>query len=81
MSAGFSGAARRVFVDTSAYFALLDSRDARHTAAQAISTRLIRDSWRLYTTNYVIAEAHALILARLGYTVAAAFLRDVDRSN
>jgi uncharacterized protein len=81
MSAGISSAAHRVFVDTSAYFALLDSRDARHTTAQAISTRLIRDSWRLHTTNYVIAEAHALILARLGRTLAAAFLKEIDRSN
>lgn len=40
MSAGFSSAARRVFVDTSAYFALLDSRDARHTAAQAASSEI-----------------------------------------
>jgi predicted nucleic acid-binding protein len=81
MNANIAGMTRQVFVDTSAYFALLDPRDARHAAAQPISSRLMRESWRLYTTNYVVAETHALILARRGRVVAAEFLREIDHSD
>ena len=33
---------RRVFVDTSAYFALTDARSTEHLTARAIATRLAR---------------------------------------
>jgi predicted nucleic acid-binding protein len=34
---------RRVFVDTSAYYALTDSRDANHSVAVETARRLARD--------------------------------------
>src|SRR5918999_3678739 len=72
--------ARRTFVDTSAYFALLDQDDANHAQALAISHRLIAEGWRLFTTSFVLAETHALLLNRLSQEIATRFLRDMEHS-
>lgn len=60
----------RVFVDTSAYYALTDSNETSHAAAQAVVQQLAHESTELYTTNFVIAETHTLILNRLGRDTA-----------
>jgi predicted nucleic acid-binding protein len=70
---------RRVLIDTSAFFALTAPRDAAHHPALAIQQRLITERWRLYTTNLVIAETHALVLARLGRTIALRTLQRIDQ--
>ncbi len=54
----------RVFVDTSAYYALTDRRDSRHANAQEMARRLANERRRLFTTNFMVAETHALVLAR-----------------
>ena len=71
---------RRTLVDTSAYFALLDTDDANHAQARTISNRLILESWRLFTTSFVLAETHALLLNRLSQHIATRFLRDMEQS-
>ena len=60
----------RVFVDTSAYYALADARDDNHVIAVAALQRLSRERNDLYTSNFVIAETHTLILNRLGRDIA-----------
>ena len=80
MSEAPTGAARSVFVDTSAHYALIDRHDANHAGAAAIGRRSAATRARLYTTNYVLAEAHALLLTRLGRATALAFLETMDRS-
>ena len=70
----------RVLVDTSAYFALVDPRDKNHRAAQAVTTRLAAERRPLFTTYFILAETHALVLARRGRAVAATVLREIDRS-
>jgi predicted nucleic acid-binding protein len=71
---------RRVFIDTSAFFALTAPRDDDHHTALAIQQRLITERWRLYTTNLVLAETHALLLTRLGRTIALRTLQRIDHS-
>jgi uncharacterized protein len=71
---------KRVLIDTSAYFALFDESESPHQRASDVYTRLAREHWYTYTTNYVIAEAHALILVRLGYRHATDFLRQFEQS-
>ena len=70
---------RSVMVDTSAFAALVVARDAGHLAATAIHDRVSREGWQLVATNYVLAETHALLLAREGRTVALDGLRGIDR--
>jgi hypothetical protein len=65
---------RNIFVDTSAFFAFLASDELQHAAALATFRRAGRDRSGLYTTNFVVAETHALALARIGRAQATAFL-------
>jgi predicted nucleic acid-binding protein len=71
---------RRVFIDSSAYFALVDAGDANHAVAQAVTRRLQATRRPLFTTNFVVAETHGLVLSRLGRSVAAKTLREIDLS-
>ena len=73
-------AARVALVDASALYAIADGRDAWHAQARAVRTRLSGEHWRLVTTNFVVAETHALLIARRHRAVAARFVRDIDRS-
>ena len=73
-------AARRVFIDTAAFYALVDSSEMRHLAADSIHLRLAQERWRLFTTNYIVAETHALLQVRLGHHYALRFLDEMDQS-
>lgn len=68
------------FVDTSAYYALADRRDGNHGPAQAIAAQLADERRILYTTNLILAETHALVLARFGQVVALRVLQEIDIS-
>lgn len=57
---------RVALVDTSAFYALADADDEHHPEAQEIYRRLRQEGFRVFTTNFVVAETHALLLARLG---------------
>ncbi len=67
-----------VFVDTSAFIALAHTDDEHHPDARTIARSLENFRARLYTTNFVIAETHAMLLSRLGHVRARQFLREVD---
>jgi uncharacterized protein len=41
---------------------------------------LISERWRLYTTNFIVAETHALLLNRLDYRFAIRFLDQLEQS-
>lgn len=66
-----------VFVDTSAYFASIRTTEADHIQARSITLRLADQGDTLYTSNFVIAETHALLLNRIGRADAARFLEAV----
>lgn len=66
--------ARSVFVDSSAFYALASSRDHNHATALTIARRLDAERWRRFTSTFVRAEAHALVLNRAGHRAADAFL-------
>ena len=80
MSAVPTAGARRAFVDSSAFAALTVVRDVDHARAKVVRTRLTTERWRLFTTNFIVAETHALLIAREGREVAASTLREIDRS-
>lgn len=64
-----------VFVDASGWIALLLPRDENHRRAIAIWSRLRQARAQLMTSNLVLAEAHALLLSRLGHEAGQRFLR------
>ena len=57
---------REVFVDTGAFYAALNRKDAHHQEAVQLFTRAVEEEWQVFTSNFVVAETHALILTRLG---------------
>lgn len=66
-----------VFLDTSAFYAVLDGDDANHKQAQAEWANLIGTENTLVTTNYIVEETFALAQNRLGLEAARAFQEDV----
>jgi uncharacterized protein len=73
-------ALHRALVDTSAYYALTDRGENTHQAALQVQQVLIEQRFRLFTTNFILAETHALLLNRLGYHIALRVLTEIDRS-
>ena len=55
-----------MFVDSSAWYALVNARDKNHLAAK----RFLNVGHRLLTTNFVIGETITLVLVRKGYQAA-----------
>jgi predicted nucleic acid-binding protein len=70
----------RIVVDSSGYYAVSDTADANHAVARAFVHELAQARNHLFTTNYIIAEAHALLLNRLGYRTARTWLTEVTQS-
>jgi len=69
---------RRAFLDSSGYLAVVNARDRYHREARAAWAQLVDARCQTYTSSFVVAEAHALFLTRLGYHHAAAFLRQME---
>lgn len=69
---------KRLFVDTSAWMAIVDSRDANHHAAVAYQDD-IAGTCGLIVTNYILDELLTLNLMDLGYRYAADVKRKLDR--
>lgn len=65
---------KTVFVDTSGFYAVLDSSDPFHSRATTAFERAEKDSWTLLTTNYVTHETWALVQNRLGWNALDEFL-------
>jgi predicted nucleic acid-binding protein len=68
--------ATAIFIDSSAIVALVDRDDASHEAAVGAYRELIRAGYKLFTTNYVVAETFDLLRTGVGPLVARQFLRD-----
>jgi uncharacterized protein len=66
-----------VFIDTSAFFAVLDADDANHAAAGRIWKSLIEQREELVCSNYILIESFALLQRRLGLEAARVFQSDV----
>ena len=70
-----------VFVDTGAYFALTFTGDENHQSARSLHQRLAAERRQLVTTNFVLAETHALLLNRLNRDIALRVLESIDQSS
>jgi uncharacterized protein len=73
-------AIRRVFADTSFFFALAAKRDAAHRPAVMAYEKLLRAQGRLVTTDYIIDETLTLTKARIDSATALALLDRMERS-
>ena len=66
-----------VFIDTSAFLAVLDADDQFHQQARSIWERLLTGPEDLLCTNYVLVETVALAQRRLGLEAVRALEEDV----
>ena len=73
--------AREVFVDASAWVAVVSRRDQHHTVAVNIYRRIIAEQRALITTNLVVAEAYNGIRRYSTATESARFLASLRGSS
>ena len=66
-----------VFVDTSAFYAVLDADDDNHSNAGRIWRGLVSAHETMVCSNYVLVETFAVIQRRLGVQAARAFQADI----
>ena len=59
-----------VFVDASAWVAIINRRDAHHQMAATLYRRLVSDKVPLFTTNWAAYEALSILKGRVGYEAA-----------
>jgi len=66
-----------VFVDTSAFFAVLDADDGNHDAARQVWEDLLTQEAVLVCSNYVLVETLALVQRRVGIPAVRTFQEDI----
>ncbi len=66
-----------LFVDTSAFFAVLDADDRNHKKARQMWQDLLNSGANLICTNYILVETLALLQHRLGVPAVRSFQADV----
>ena len=67
----------RVFVDTSAFLAVLNKDDHNHSEAKKLWNDLINSERILVSDNYILVESFALIQRRLGMEAVRVFQEDM----
>jgi len=65
---------RAVLWDSGAILALLDADDADHDRAVAVAHQIAAEARPSFVTNYIEAEAHALLVRKLGRALARQWL-------
>ncbi|HEX6904851.1 MAG TPA: PIN domain-containing protein [Thermoanaerobaculia bacterium] len=76
--------ARRVFLDTNGWLALLNSADALHSLAEAEWTQLLEEGYSIFLTDWIIAETGnglARTTGRSQFVQAVRLLRESPRAH
>jgi predicted nucleic acid-binding protein len=66
-----------IFVDTSAFLAVLDESDKNHEAAKPFWQKIISKEDVLLSHNYILIETSALLLHRFGMEAVRVFEQDI----
>lgn len=69
-----------IFVDTSAFLAIENRRDAHHARALQIRDACLNRRETLISSDYVLDESYTIIRLRAGHSVAVAFGEAIRRS-
>jgi len=69
-----------IFVDTSAFLAIENRKDAYHRRALIYREGLLKSGRSLITTDYVLDESYTIIRLRAGHAVAVQFGEDIRAS-
>ena len=71
---------KTVFIDTGAFYALIDRDDPYHVVAYKEWSQILTHSTQLIITNYIISETYTLLRYRLGGKIACEFLDAIEES-
>ena len=66
-----------VFVDTSAFLAVLDRNDERHAEAKRTWEEMLNGGHALVSHNYALVETSAVLARRIGMEAVRVFERDI----
>ncbi|GEA14480.1 MAG: hypothetical protein PWR22_1945 [Moorella sp. (in: firmicutes)] len=66
-----------VYLDTSAFLAILDADDENHAAAKKIWENLLNSGVPMICSSYVLVETYALVQRRLGMEALRVFHEDI----
>jgi len=66
-----------VFVDTSAFIAVLDADDGMHSLARDVWERVLDGNDALHTSSYVLVETSMLLQRIIGMDALRAFTADI----
>jgi len=73
-------ATSQVYVDTSAWIALVDKSERRHKDVSDAYRKLLRGTQMLVTSDLVLAESQILLRRRLNFSAAETFLDSANTS-
>jgi uncharacterized protein len=80
MTTACAAAKMKMFVDTSAWFALNDRKDQHHARAVAFMQRLKVNPVLFLTTDYIVDETVALLRFKVSHQEVLSFLQLFERS-
>ena len=66
-----------IFIDTSAFLAVLDRSDRNHTYANPFWVQIISREEVLLCHNYILVETSAVLLRRIGMKAVRVFEQDI----
>ncbi len=69
-----------IFVDSSAWIALVNDNDSHHKQAASIYPDILKNYRRQVTSNLVVAETYVVLLRELGYGTAMEYLNRINAS-
>jgi predicted nucleic acid-binding protein len=67
----------KIYVDTSAFYALLDRADPNHKEASSLWVELMDKNIILVTSNYIVSETMKLLQNKIGFEAARVWYRDI----
>src|SRR5215207_2159849 len=71
---------RNIFVDSSAFASLVIDTETHFRDATTIANVIAQNRQLMVTTNFIVAETHALVLSRVGRRVALQSLEFMEQS-
>jgi predicted nucleic acid-binding protein len=67
----------KIYIDTSAFYALLDRADPYYKEASSLWMTLMDNKFILITSNYVVSETMKLLQEKIGFEAGKAWYKDI----
>lgn len=71
---------KKVFIDTSAIFSLVNKKEEHHSKAEKFYNTLKSDKSLVFTTNYIINETYTLLSGRINKSTALEFIEAMSNT-